>query len=169
MLRTLGFAIACGLILTACPGGGSPGGSTTVGSGSGKPRGGGGHGGGGGSGSGSASQGDPALAAGMKCPDPGCVFHPGLVGGAYFACFSSGAGSCFHFGARCAPADHCMYDPGSKSYRTCADPVEGECGTYGAACTPASACAFNPADGLHHACESWSNGTCGRWGSTCAP
>ena len=153
------MAIACGLFLAACPGGGGKG--TVVGSGSGKPRGGSGQGGGSaGSGAGSTvgSGGSGVAATGAMCPSLGCVFHPGLAGGAYFACLSSGAGSCFHFGARCAPIDSCMFDAVSQSYRHCDAPSEGECATFASACTPASSCAFNPADGLHHACESWSNG-----------
>ncbi|MEZ4403814.1 MAG: hypothetical protein R3B06_27575 [Kofleriaceae bacterium] len=107
--------------------------------------------------------------AGADCPAPGCVFHGGIMGGAYFACLSSGAGACFHFGARCAPADGCMYDPGTASYRACAAPSEGTCAAYGAPCQPAAACAYDARDGLHRTCEAWTKGTCARWGALCAP
>jgi hypothetical protein len=157
-------AVAILGLIAACPGPGTrsvtPGGGTSGGSG--RP-------GGGGSGTGAGTgQPTPGVIA-TSCPSPGCVFHGGIIGGAYFTCLSSGAGSCFHFGARCAPADGCMYDAGSGTYRECAAPVEGTCPQYGAACQPASACAWNPSDGLHHTCEAWSGGTCTRWGATCAP
>jgi len=171
VLRSLGLAILSVLLLGACPGRGGAKPTTAGAGGPSRPTGIGAGSGAAGTGAGSPSggAGDPTLAAGTTCPSPGCVFHPGLVGGAYFACLSSGAGSCFHFGARCAPADACMFDAASLTYRQCTSPVEGECATFAAACTPTSACAFNPTDHLHHTCERWSGGTCAQWGATCAP
>lgn len=172
MHRPAGLAIACCLAvaLAACPGGNQ--GPTTPGGGT-RGSGGGTRGSGSGGGSGSATDDvlpDPAVAAaGVPCVDPGCVYHGGLVAGAYFSCFSSGNGACFHFGAPCAPADACMYDAASQAYRHCDAVVQGACATFAAACTPKSACAYNPADNLHHTCESWSSGKCGRWGALCAP
>ena len=68
--------------------------------------------------------------AGVACAPLGCVYHAGA--NAYFACMSAGAGACFHFGARCAPADACMYDAAAKRYQHCEAVVEGACTKWGA-------------------------------------
>jgi hypothetical protein len=153
------------VLATACPGPGtavtSPGGGGP-GTGSGGPR------VGGGSGTGKVDGGGD-VTIDNSCPAPGCVYHGGIVGGAYFTCLSAGAGSCFHFGARCAPADGCMFDAASKAYRHCDAPSEGACATYGKPCQPAGGCAFDPSDGLHRSCEAWSSGACTRWGAVCKP
>jgi hypothetical protein len=112
--------------------------------------------------------GKPLLPAeGIACKMPGCVYHAGAAG--YFTCTSAGAGTCFHFGATCAPADGCMFDPADGRYKTCASPVEGTCSAYGAACTPSGGCMYNAADGMHHACEAVSDGKCTKWGGLCDP
>lgn len=103
----------------------------------------------------------------VPCAAPTCAFHAG--GAAYFTCLAGGAGVCFHFGARCTPADSCMFDPGDRTYKQCKNAVEGVCQTWAAACAPASKCMFNPADGLHHRCADSSGGTCKQWGALCAP
>ncbi len=141
-------------------------------------------GGGGGSGSGGPTRPPPDGGGGgdrdptppvrgatpTSCPAPSCVFHAGTVtGGTYQVCTASGAGACFHFGPRCAPADGCMFDPASQRYRACAQPSEGACASFGASCTPAGGCAFDPRDGQHRTCEQWSDGRCTRWGAACAP
>ena len=114
---------------------------------------------------------DPALASisvpAIGCLAPTCAFHAGA--GAYFTCLAGGAGTCFHFGAACAPADACMYDPGDRQYKTCAKPSEGVCTQWGAACAPVSKCMFDPADGLHHQCDDVAGGACKRFGALCAP
>ena len=106
-------------------------------------------------------------AAGVACAPLGCVYHAGA--NAYFACMSSGAGACFHFGARCAPADACMYDAAAKRYQHCDAVVEGACTKWGIACTPGGHCMFDPADGLHHECSAVKDGACTAWGALCAP
>ena len=103
----------------------------------------------------------------IGCLVTSCAFHAG--GGAYFTCLAGGAGACFHFGAPCAPADHCMYDPADRTYKQCAAPVEGTCGKWGAACAPTSACMFDPGDGLHHHCEQVAGGSCAKFGALCSP
>ena len=103
----------------------------------------------------------------IGCLTTTCVFHAGA--GAYFTCFAGGAGACFHFGAPCAPADHCMYDPADRTYKQCAAPVEGTCSKWGASCAPQSACMFDPGDGLHHHCEQVGSGSCAKFGALCSP
>lgn len=103
----------------------------------------------------------------IACLVPTCVYHAGA--GAYFACQSSGAGTCFHFGPPCTPSGACMYDAASRGYKQCTKVAEGTCAAWGAACAPASKCMFNPADNLHHTCEDVSGGGCKRYGALCAP
>jgi len=113
---------------------------------------------------------------GIACAPLGCVYHAGAA--AYFTCTNprgggtaagGGAGTCFHYGATCAPADGCMFDPADGRYKTCTKPVEGTCATWGAACTPPNKCLFNAKDGLHHACDAVSDGRCTAWGALCDP
>lgn len=103
----------------------------------------------------------------IGCLAPTCVYHAGTDG--YFACLSSGAGTCFHHGAPCAPADACMYDAVDRTYKQCSSISEGRCQRWGAACTPSSRCMFSVADGLHRTCETIAGGTCSRYGALCAP
>jgi hypothetical protein len=110
----------------------------------------------------------------IGCPSPTCAFHAGAS--AYFTCLAGGAGTCFHFGAPCAPPDSCMYDPSDRVYKRCARTSEGTCtqwspaaGAAGATCGPATKCMFNPSDGLHHQCDEIAGGGCKRYGALCAP
>ena len=103
----------------------------------------------------------------IGCHVATCAYHAGT--GAYFTCQSSGAGTCFHFGAPCTPEGGCMYDAPSKTYKTCTNPVEGTCTAWGAACTPASKCMIDPGDGMHKKCDDAGTGTCRRYGALCAP
>lgn len=109
----------------------------------------------------------PAVVPDIGCLATTCAFHAGAA--AYFTCLSGGAGACFHFGAPCAPADGCMYDPADRTYKTCASPIEGTCKAWGAACAPRTACMFDPADGLHHHCDDIAGGVCHHYGALCAP
>jgi len=104
---------------------------------------------------------------GIACGGVGCVYHPGARG--YFACLSGGAGTCFHFGAPCAPADSCLFDAADRRYKHCDQVVEGTCVRWGATCAPASACFYNPSDQLHHHCDAIKDGACARWGALCTP
>ena len=103
----------------------------------------------------------------IGCLVPTCVFHAGA--GAYFTCLAGGAGTCFHFGASCAPADQCMYDPADRRYKQCGRASEGVCLAWGQACAPARKCMFSASDGLHHQCEEVADGSCKRYGALCAP
>ncbi len=106
-------------------------------------------------------------ADGIACRPLGCVYHAGAAG--YFACTSGGAGSCFHFGAACAPADGCMFDAGDGRYKSCTSIVEGTCSAWGAACAPASGCMYDARDSLHHSCAATTDGRCTSWGAVCDP
>lgn len=109
-----------------------------------------------------------AIVPEVGCPSPTCAYHAGTA--TYFTCLSGGAGVCFHFGAPCAPADGCMFDPQQRSYRTCTKPVEGTCAEWSAtACAPPTACMFDPDDALHHHCDDIAGGTCRNYGALCAP
>lgn len=103
----------------------------------------------------------------IGCLVPTCVFHAGA--GAYFTCLAGGAGTCFHFGASCAPPDLCMYDPADRAYKQCARASEGVCMKWGAACVPPGKCMFTPSDGLHHRCDEVADAGCKRYGALCAP
>jgi hypothetical protein len=103
----------------------------------------------------------------VPCPAPTCAYHAATA--SYFTCLSGGAGTCFHFGARCTPADACMYDSTDRTYKKCTNAVEGTCRTWAAACEPPTKCMFDPADGLHHHCDDAGGGTCKHWGALCAP
>jgi len=103
----------------------------------------------------------------VGCLAPTCAFHAGAA--AYFTCQSGGAGTCFHFGAPCTPADACMYDPVARSYKQCTQATEGTCQAWGAACAPASKCMFDATDNMHRTCEAVDGGTCKRYGALCAP
>ncbi len=103
----------------------------------------------------------------IGCLAPSCAFHAGA--GAYFTCQSSGAGTCFHFGAPCTPANACMYDPAAKSYKVCQKPIEGTCQTWGAACAPASKCMYDATALAHRTCDAIDGGACQRYGALCAP
>jgi len=117
---------------------------------------------------GSAGSASVAIVPEVGCPNPTCVFHAGAA--AYFTCLSGGSGICFHFGAPCAPADGCMFDPQQRLYRACAKAVEGTCAQWGpSTCAPASACMFDPDDGLHHHCDDIAGGACRKYGATCSP
>ena len=71
-----------------------------------------------GSGSGSAQQGSAAVVLrDVGCPSPSCVYHAGTA--AYFTCTGSGSGNCTHFGPACTPANACMYEAASKTYKQC--------------------------------------------------
>jgi hypothetical protein len=121
-----------------------------------------------GSGGTTAGSAAAAIVPEVGCPSPTCAYHAATA--AYFTCLSGGAGTCFHFGGPCAPADGCMFDPQQRSYRTCAKPVEGACAEWSAsACAPASRCMFDPDDGLHHHCDDVAGGTCRTFGALCAP
>lgn len=125
---------------------------------------------GGGSGSGSAKPAGPGpvgTVPDVGCLAPTCAYHAGAH--AYFTCLAGGAGTCFHFGSPCTPADSCMFDAADRTYKSCARAVEGTCQQWGAACAPASGCMFSPVDGLHHTCEAISGGTCTKYGPLCAP
>lgn len=109
----------------------------------------------------------PVVLPNIGCPTPTCAFHAGA--GAYFTCLAGGAGTCFHFGPACTPADGCMFDPQDRTYKQCARSSEGTCQQWGAACAPGSKCMFDVADGLHHACDDAAGGTCKHYGGLCAP
>jgi hypothetical protein len=105
--------------------------------------------------------------AGVACAASPCAYFPGTAG--YFRCLAGGAGSCFHFGASCQPADACMLDPADRAYKHCAAAVEGKCQRFGAACAPAGTCWYRPDDRLYHTCEQPNAGACAKWGALCAP
>jgi hypothetical protein len=108
-----------------------------------------------------------AVAPDVGCLVTSCVYHAGTS--MYLTCLAGGSGTCFHFGAPCAPQDHCMYDGGDKTYKQCSQSSEGTCQQWGTACAPAKACMFSPADGLHHTCDEVAGGTCKKYGALCAP
>jgi hypothetical protein len=62
-----------------------------------------------------------------------------------------------------------MFDPASRTYKTCAKPVEGACQRWGKACAPANKCMFDARDGYYRQCEDVAGGTCERYGALCAP
>lgn len=112
--------------------------------------------------------GNPLLPPEGIDPQPlACVYHAAAAG--YFTCTNANAGTCFHFGAPCAPKDACMFDAGSKKYKTCATIVQGTCTAWGAACSPANACMFDPEDSLHRTCDTVDDGACKAWGGLCDP
>jgi len=119
------------------------------------------------SGGGDASEAGPLAARDVGVPVTTCVFHPGTA--TYFTCTNSAAGSCFHFGPACAPADGCMFDPTDRTYKQCAQASEGRCERWGSACAPETRCMFDPRDGYHRTCEEPAGGACRRFGALCAP
>lgn len=178
-LRSSLVAIAClagGLGLVAgCSGGGAARGTTTP-----SPVSPGGTASDGEAGSGAGSSGGAAPSAprgkpgtplldpsGTSCAASSCAFHAG--GGGYFHCLAGGAGSCFHFGSPCQPADACMFDPADRGYKKCSEIVEGKCLRFGAACEPSGACWYRPEDRLYHECLQRKPGGCAKWGELCAP
>lgn len=61
----------------------------------------------------------------------------------------------------------CMYDPGSKTYKSCAAASMGKCNHYTSTCAPS--CWFDASSGQHKQCAAPSMGKCNHYTSTCEP
>lgn len=102
-----------------------------------------------------------------RCGDDPCVLHAGAA--TYHRCLAGAAGACFHYGARCEPADACMIDLATGTFRHCDEPVEGRCGRWGDTCEPAGRCLLDPSDGLYRTCDQVVGGRCQGYGELCDP
>jgi hypothetical protein len=54
----------------------------------------------------------------------------------YKQCASASEGTCSQWGAACAPASRCMFDPADGLHHHCEQPNAGGCAKYGALCSP---------------------------------
>jgi hypothetical protein len=54
----------------------------------------------------------------------------------YKQCTKVSEGTCAAWGAACAPAPACMFNPADSLHHTCDDVSGGTCKRYGALCAP---------------------------------